>query len=61
MICFWLTPLISRALGRIGMTIIVRVLGLIVCAMAVQFIISGVAETTRDLIQPAAASPYVSK
>ncbi len=60
MICFWATPLISRVLGRIGMTIIVRVLGLILCAMAVQFIIAGVAETTKDLVRPAAAAPYAS-
>jgi len=31
-------------LGRIGMTIIVRVLGLILCALAVQFVIAGVEE-----------------
>ena len=60
MICFWATPLISRVLGRIGMTIIVRVLGLILCAMAVQFVIAGVAETTKDLVRPAAAAPYAS-
>lgn len=58
MVCFWLTPLISRVLGRIGMTIIVRVLGLILCAMAVQFIIAGVSETTANLITPEAAAPY---
>lgn len=43
-LCFWATPLISRVLGRIGMAIIVRILGLILCAMAVQFIIGGVGE-----------------
>ena len=41
-LCFWATPLITRILGRIGMAVIVRVLGLILCAMAVQFIIGGV-------------------
>ena len=60
MICFWLTPIISKALGRIGMTIIVRVLGLILCAMAVQFIIVGVSDTTKGLITPAAAAPYAT-
>ena len=60
MICFWLTPLISRLLGRIGMTIIVRVLGLILCAMAVQFVIVGVSDTTKNLITPAAAAPYAA-
>jgi multiple antibiotic resistance protein len=55
---FWLTGLISRALGRIGMTIVVRVLGLILCALAVQFIIAGVAGSTRNLVRVDAASPY---
>jgi len=41
-ISFWATPLISRLLGRIGLTIVVRVLGLILCALAVQFVIAGV-------------------
>lgn len=41
---FSATPLISRVLGRIGMSIVVRVLGLILCALAVQFIIGGVTE-----------------
>jgi multiple antibiotic resistance protein len=47
MLCFWLTPVISKLLGRIGLTIIVRVLGLILCAMAVQFIIIGVSDAAR--------------
>ena len=38
MLCFWATPLITRLLGRIGLTIVVRVLGLILCALAVQFV-----------------------
>ena len=59
MICFWLTPLISRLLGRIGMTIIVRVLGLILCAMAVQFVIIGVADTARSvIIKTDVSAPY---
>jgi multiple antibiotic resistance protein len=56
--CFWLTGLISRLLGRIGMTIVVRVLGLILCAMAVQFVIVGVGEATHNLVRAAAATPY---
>ena len=43
-LCFWATPLISRILGRVGMSIVVRVLGLILCALAVQFVIGGVSE-----------------
>jgi multiple antibiotic resistance protein len=59
-LCFWATPIISRLLGRIGMTIVVRVLGLILCAMAVQFVIAGVGDATRGLIRPAVGAPYAS-
>jgi multiple antibiotic resistance protein len=55
---FWLTGLISRVLGRIGMTIVVRVLGLILCAMAVQFMMAGIAGATHNLIRFDAATPY---
>ena len=55
---FWTTSLVSRLLGRIGMTIVVRVLGLILCAMAVQFVIVGVGEATHNLVRAAAATPY---
>jgi multiple antibiotic resistance protein len=55
---FWTTGLISRVLGRIGMTIVVRVLGLILCAMAVQFIIAGVGGSTHGIVRPDAVSPY---
>jgi multiple antibiotic resistance protein len=41
---FLATPLISRLLGRIGLTIVVRVLGLILCAMAVEFILGGIGD-----------------
>jgi multiple antibiotic resistance protein len=58
LIAFWLTPLISRALGKIGMTIVVRVLGLILCALAVQFIIGGIADSTRGIIRHSAVAPY---
>jgi multiple antibiotic resistance protein len=58
--CFWATPIISRLLGRIGMTIVVRVLGLILCAMAVQFVIAGVGDATRGIIRPAVGAPYAS-
>ena len=57
-VAFWLTGLISRVLGRIGMTIVVRVLGLILCAMAVQFIIAGLADPSIGVIRPEAATPY---
>ena len=50
--------LISRALGKIGMTIVVRVLGLILTAMAVQFIIAGVSGATQGLVLTSVAQPY---
>jgi multiple antibiotic resistance protein len=60
LLSFLATPLLSRLLGRIGMTIIVRVLGLILCAMAVQFLLAGIADSTTGLIRPEAAAPYGS-
>jgi multiple antibiotic resistance protein len=57
-ISFSLTPVLTRLLGKIGMTIIVRVLGLILCAMAVQFILAGLADSTIGLIRHSAAVPY---
>ena len=62
MLCFWLTPVISKLLGRIGMTIIVRVLGLILCAMAVQFVIVGVSDTARGvIIKKDVVAPYAAE
>jgi multiple antibiotic resistance protein len=57
---FVMTPLISRVLGRIGMIITVRVSGLILCAMAVQFLIIGLNEATHGLVRQSAAAPYAS-
>jgi multiple antibiotic resistance protein len=58
LLIFMATPLISRMLGRIGLTIVVRVLGLILCAVAVQFVLAGLADSTVGLIRPEAAAPY---
>src|ERR1700722_17086527 len=55
---FWFAGLITRLLGQTGTIIVVRVLGLILCALAVQFIIVGVAESTIGLLRPSAAMPY---
>jgi multiple antibiotic resistance protein len=55
---FWAAPIVTKLLGRIGMTIVVRVLGLILCAMAVQFILIGVADSTRGVIRKETAAPY---
>lgn len=54
----WATPVISKLLGRVGMTVTVRVLGLILCAMAVQFMLMGAADATDGFIRPDAARPY---
>jgi multiple antibiotic resistance protein len=56
--CFLLAGPIGRLLGRVGMVIVVRILGLVLCAMAVQFVIAGLSEVTVDFIAPAAAAPY---
>ena len=58
MLCFWLTPVISKLLGRIGMTIIVRVLGLILCALAIQFMLSGLSEAIPGMFSSIATTPY---
>jgi multiple antibiotic resistance protein len=57
-ISFWLTGPISRALGQVGMAIVVRVLGLILCALAIQFIIAGLGEATTGFISRGVAQPY---
>lgn len=56
--CFLATPVLTRILGKIGLTIVVRVLGLILCAMAIQFMLGGLAESTSGFIRPEAATPY---
>jgi multiple antibiotic resistance protein len=57
-VSFSLTPVLTRLLGKIGMTIVVRVLGLILCAMAIQFLLAGLADSTIGLIRHSAAVPY---
>jgi multiple antibiotic resistance protein len=58
LLSFLATPLITKLLGKIGLTIIVRVLGLILVAMAVQFMLAGLSDATAGLIRPEAAMPY---
>jgi len=55
---FWFTSQISRAMGRVGMVIVVRVLGLILTAMAVQFILTGWAASTTGSVRHEVAQPY---
>jgi multiple antibiotic resistance protein len=58
LLSFWLAGPIERRLGRIGTAIVVRVLGLVLCALAVQFVIIGLGEATVGWIDPAAVNPY---
>ena len=58
LLSFLATPIITKILGRIGLTIVVRVLGLILCALAIQFILAGFAESTTGFIRPGVANPY---
>ena len=58
LLAFLATPVISRLFGKIGLSIIVRVLGLILCAMAVQFMLAGMADATHGVILRSAAAPY---
>ena len=57
-VCFALTGPLSRMLGDVGMAIIVRVLGLILCALAIQFILLGLSEAIPGMISGAVTTPY---
>jgi multiple antibiotic resistance protein len=57
-LCFALTGPISRILGEVGMSIIVRVLGLILCALAIQFILLGLSEAIPGMISGTVTTPY---
>jgi multiple antibiotic resistance protein len=61
LISFFLSSPLSHALGKVGMAIVVRVLGLVLCAMAVQFILAGANESTRGLIRQTVAQPYAEQ
>ena len=58
LLSFLATPVISRLFGKIGLSVVVRVLGLILCAMAVQFLLSGFADATHGFIRHDAGVPY---
>ena len=59
-VCFALTGPLSRMLGEVGLAIIVRVLGLILCALAIQFILLGLGEAIPGMISGAVTTPYPS-
>lgn len=56
-VCFAMTGSLSRLLGEVGMAIIVRVLGLILCALAIQFILLGLGEAIPGMISGAVTTP----
>lgn len=60
LLAFLATGPITKLLGRVGMAIVVRVLGLILCAMAVQFILVGVSDATHNVITRSVAKPYAA-
>lgn len=57
-VTFSATGPISRVLGDVGMAIIVRVLGLILCALAVQFILAGLGEALPGMFATGVTAPY---
>jgi multiple antibiotic resistance protein len=56
--CFAATGPISRILGDVGMAIVVRVLGLILCALAIQFILAGLGEAIPGMFSLGVTAPY---
>jgi len=57
-VVFSATGPISRVLGDVGMAIIVRVLGLILCALAIQFILAGLGEALPGMFASGVTTPY---
>lgn len=57
-VCFALTGPLSRLLGDVGLAIIVRVLGLILCALAIQFILMGLSEALPGMFAGSVTTPY---
>ena len=56
-LCFCLTGPISRVLGEVGLAITVRVLGLILCALAIQFILMGLGEALPGMLATGVTTP----
>lgn len=55
--CFALAGPINRLLGDVGMSIIVRVLGLILVALGIQFILGGLGEALPGMFAQAVVAP----
>jgi len=60
MLTFLAANTISKVLGQVGMVIVIRVMGLLLCALSVQIIITSLGEITKGFINPSAAHPYHS-
>jgi len=58
LVTFWFADRIGKIFGRVGMVVVIRVLGLVLCALSVQIIISSLGTVTHGLILPKAAHPY---
>lgn len=50
-------PFVDRALGKSGQAIVARIMGLLLAAIAVQFVLSGLREAFPELIHQVAAAP----
>ena len=59
-IFFALTGPLSRILPEIFLAVVVRVLGLILCALAIQFILMGLGEALPGMISSGVTTPYPS-
>ncbi|HEX8471146.1 MAG TPA: MarC family protein [Brevundimonas sp.] len=57
-VIFAFTGPLSRILGEVGMVIVVRVLGLILCALAIQFILAGLGEAIPGMFAGSVTAPY---
>lgn len=58
LVVFFLGNTLSKLLGKIGMVIVIRVMGLILCALSVQIMITSFGDIIPNLITHTAAHPY---
>lgn len=52
-VALWLAPVLMRRLGRSGIMLVTRVLGLIMCVIGIQFVIDGAKPVVIDVIRAA--------
>jgi len=52
-VALWLAPVLLRRLGRSGIMLVTRVLGLIMCVIGIQFVIDGAKPVVIDVIRAA--------